>query len=61
MNCNYRIPLFTFVLALPIAFVGCDSAEPDVEGPGEEELITTVLLSLDGPGDDDPEVEVSDA
>ena len=29
-----------------LVWTGCDSAEPDDEGPGEEELITTVMMSL---------------
>ena len=43
----------TFALALivfTVVFAACDSNEPDDEGPGEEELITRVVLTLTGGG-----------
>ena len=43
----------TFALALivfTVVFAACDSNEPDDEGPGEEELITRVVLRLSGGG-----------
>ena len=43
----------TFALALivfPVVFAACDSNEPDDEGPGDEELITRVVLRLTGGG-----------
>ena len=43
----------TFALALvlfPVIFTACDSTEPDDEGPGDEELITRVVLTLTGGG-----------
>ena len=43
----------TFALSLAlltVVFAACDSNEPDDEGPGEEELITRVVLRLTGGG-----------
>ena len=43
----------TFALSLvlfTVVFAACDSTEPDDEGPGEEELITRVVLTLTGDG-----------
>ena len=40
-----RILAFTAIL-LPLAFMACDSTEPDDHGPGEEELITRVAITL---------------
>ena len=43
----------TFVLSLvlfTVVFAACDSNEPDDEGPGDEELITRIVLTLTGGG-----------
>ncbi len=37
--------LLLVTMLLPLTFLACDSTEPD-EGPGEEELITTITLTL---------------
>ncbi len=44
-NNPLRILAFAAVL-LPLAFMACDSTEPDDHGPGEEELITRVAITL---------------
>ena len=42
---------FALVLVLfTVVFAACDSTEPEDEGPGEEELITRVVLTLTGGG-----------
>ncbi len=41
------IRIFAIVaVLLPLAFMACDSTEPDEEGPGEEELITRIAITL---------------
>ncbi len=43
----------TFALCLvlfTVVFAACDSTDPEDEGPGEEELITRVVLTLTGGG-----------
>ena len=42
---NFRFPLL-FALLFAVVLVSCDSTEPDDEGPGEEELITRVVVTL---------------
>ncbi len=41
--------LLLALMLLPLAFTACDSTEPD-EGPGEEELITKITLTLSAGG-----------
>lgn len=38
------------IAALALIIAACDSTKPDEEGPGEEELITRVVLTLVGTG-----------
>lgn len=40
-----------FVTILGTALTACDSTEPDNDGAGEEELITSVVLTLQGGGE----------
>ncbi len=60
----HRINRFTLtILTLPLALTACDSAEPsDPEGPGEMELITTVIVDLDNrdAAGDDVTITVAD-
>ena len=46
---NYLTYFFAFSL-LALTFTACDSTEPDDDGAGEEELITRVVLTLQGGG-----------
>lgn len=39
-----------FVAVLTLTFTACDSTEPSDEGPGEEEFITRVVVTLTGGG-----------
>ncbi len=47
MSTKLYLPLF---LLLAFVAVGCDSDSPDPEDPGEEELITTVTMTLSPQG-----------
>lgn len=50
----------SILLAFVIIFTGCDSDEPDPIGPGEEELITKVTLTLTPEGGGTPVIAVAD-
>ena len=51
---------FAFCLFFAVFFAACDSTEPDIEGPGEEEQITTVVLTFDAGGGSSFEARWSD-
>lgn len=43
---NNPLKYLAFAALLPIVFTACDSTEPDDHGPGEEELITRMAITL---------------
>lgn len=48
----YKNGLYILIaFVAPILVAACDSSEPDDDGPGEEELITRVVLTLIGGGE----------
>lgn len=53
-----RLALFS--LFFVVLFTACDSTEPDIDGPGEEEQITTVVLTFDAGAGSSFEVRWSD-
>ncbi len=46
MQTLISVQRFSILLVLALIWTGCDSADPDPVGPGEEELITTVMMRL---------------
>jgi len=49
LRATYLVYTVTFLLFAGV-FAACDSTEPDPEGPGEEELITRVVVTLTAGG-----------
>ncbi len=43
---KYALLKYAFIAVFALVYAGCDSDDPDDDGPGEEELITRVTVTL---------------